>query len=94
MDIKRLFGQRLALAQEMRGLSREQLAEQLSVHPTYVSKLQRGEVNVGIETVKRVSDALGFPMAFFLEENYTVNLGEALPKPRRQRGPAKTPARR
>lgn len=77
MDIKKLFGKRLSLAQELRGLTRENLAEMLGVHPTYISKLQRGDVNVGIETAQKVSEVLKFPISFFLEENYSINLREA-----------------
>lgn len=95
MDIKKLAGERIGLAMKMRGMGREQLAEILDVSPTYVSKLLRGQTNVGIETLKGFADALKFPISFFLEADYTINLGQAeskAPKAHRQRSPSKEPA--
>ncbi len=76
MDIKKQVGKRIALAMELNDWSREEFAARLDVSRTYVSKLVRGEQNIGIETLQRIAAVLGQPISFFVEENYTLNLGQ------------------
>ncbi len=51
------------------GLSQEELAEAAGVHRTYVGMLERGEKNVTIYNIERISLALGVQPASLLE-NY------------------------
>lgn len=49
------------------GLSQEALAEAAGVHRTYVGMLERGEKNVTIYNIERISIALGVQPAVLLE---------------------------
>jgi transcriptional regulator with XRE-family HTH domain len=41
------------------GLSQEQLAERAGLHRTYVSSLERGQRNVGLDNIHAIAEALG-----------------------------------
>ena len=47
---------------ESRGISQEAFAEEISMHRTYYSALERGEINLTLKTLKRVSTGLGVKM--------------------------------
>lgn len=53
------FGRRIRVLRAARGMSQEVLAEAAGVHRTYVSSLERGQRNVGLDNVFALADALG-----------------------------------
>ena len=61
------FGQRVRAAREARGLSQERLAELAGLHRTYVSSLERGERNVGLDNVYALARALDVPPSALFE---------------------------
>jgi transcriptional regulator with XRE-family HTH domain len=66
---RRAFGERVRVLRAAAGLSQEQLAERSGLHRTYVSSLERGQRNVGLENILRLATALGVaPSAFFPDE--------------------------
>lgn len=54
-----LFGQRLRLAREALSLSQEGLAEQASIHRTYVSQVESGKRNIAVDNMERLAAAVG-----------------------------------
>ncbi|MDP3983678.1 MAG: helix-turn-helix transcriptional regulator [Acidimicrobiia bacterium] len=62
------FGQRIRLLREGLGLSQEALAEKAGIHRTYVSSVERGERNVGLDNILRLARALGVPAAALFED--------------------------
>jgi len=42
-----------------RGLSQEKLAELCNLHRTYIGSVERGERNITIDNIERISIALG-----------------------------------
>jgi len=54
-----VFGRRVRVLRVARGMSQEDLAEAAGVHRTYVSSLERGLRNVGLDNVYALADALG-----------------------------------
>jgi transcriptional regulator with XRE-family HTH domain len=44
------------------GLSQEDLAKRAQLHRTYISDVERGERNISVESLRRLSVALGSPM--------------------------------
>ena len=53
------LGQNLRRAREERGWSQEQLALKCGVHRTYVGAVERGEYNVTILTLRKITRRLG-----------------------------------
>ena len=48
---------------ERRGLSQEDFAERANVHRTYISSVELGKVNVGVEVANQLALALGLRLS-------------------------------
>ena len=81
-DLRAPFGQRLRMHREARGLSQEKLAELADLHWTYISGIERGRRNPGLNTLARLAHALN------------LSLEELLAGVENLRGLAATPKRR
>ena len=57
------FGRAIRLSRENLGLSQEDFAERANVHRTYVSSIELGKVNVGIEVASSIASALGLRLS-------------------------------
>ena len=55
-------------SRERMGLSQEQFAEKAGIHRTYVSSVELGKVNLGIETANELALALGKRLSKLVEE--------------------------
>lgn len=58
-EARSLFGGRVRLLRKRAGLSQEGLAEAAGLHRTYVSSIERGQRNVGLDNIVRLARALG-----------------------------------
>lgn len=58
MDIKKIFGTRIKIIRTSQNLSQERLAELADLDRTYISSIERGQRNVSIEVIHRLSIAL------------------------------------
>lgn len=56
-------GKSLRSVRVKRGWSQKELGHRASVHRTYVGSLERGEYNVTLLTLRRITDTLGITMA-------------------------------
>jgi transcriptional regulator with XRE-family HTH domain len=61
------FGLRVRSIRESQGLSQEDLAERAGLHRTYVSSLERGQRNVGLDNILALAQALAIPAADLFE---------------------------
>jgi len=66
-DGRRAFGRRVRELRQARGLSQEGLAERSGLHRTYISSLERGQRNVGLDNVRALADALDVPPSTLFE---------------------------
>lgn len=57
------FGKKLRQVRQEKGISQEKLAELAGLHRTYVSSVERGERNISLLNIEKLSIALGVPMA-------------------------------
>jgi transcriptional regulator with XRE-family HTH domain len=57
------FGKAIRFAREEHGLSQEDFAERANVHRTYISSVELGKVNVGIEVANSLAAALGLKLS-------------------------------
>ena len=67
-DIAKVVGQRIRNFRTAKGLSQEKLAELSGCHPTYIGQLERGEKNATIESIEKISVALGVPLSTMFEK--------------------------
>ena len=57
------FGRAVRRQRETLGLSQENFAEKANVHRTYISSIELGKVNVGIEVAGELARALGINLS-------------------------------
>lgn len=67
-DIAKAVGKRLRSCRQGLGLSQEKLAEQAGLHPTYIGQVERGEKNLTIESLEKITKALDYPIAEVFEK--------------------------
>ncbi|TDE95175.1 XRE family transcriptional regulator [Occultella glacieicola] len=62
------FGDRIRELRHAAGLSQEELAEASGLHRTYISSLERGQRNVGLDNIHVLAGALGVTASTLLED--------------------------
>ncbi|MCX6926217.1 MAG: helix-turn-helix transcriptional regulator [Verrucomicrobia bacterium] len=55
---RRALGENIRAQRKRHGFSQEKLAEKAELHPVYVGRVERGEVNVSIDSLMRIVRAL------------------------------------
>lgn len=63
VKVKKLFGARIRSLRETRGLTQEQLAEKIDMHPVYLSNIERGKENPTLNVLIRMSMVLDVEMS-------------------------------
>ena len=67
-EITKLIGQRIRNHRIQQGLSQEKLAELSKCHPTYIGQVERGEKNATIESIEKISGAVGVSLSKLFEK--------------------------
>ena len=67
-NITKILGQRIRNFRTNKGLSQEKLAELCGCHPTYIGQIERGEKNATIESIEKISCALGVSLSTLMEK--------------------------
>lgn len=62
------FGRRVRKLREGAGLSQEALAEGAGLHRTYISSVERGQRNIGLDNTIRIARALGVEPSLLFED--------------------------
>ena len=62
-ELIKLVGERIRFFRKERGLSQEELAYRAGLHNTYIGQVERGEKNATIESLAKISTALGITVA-------------------------------
>jgi len=65
----------MILARESRGLTQKDLAAAVGVNQMTISRLEKGDVSMSPEIVKRLSEALRYPEEFFYESEPRLGIG-------------------
>lgn len=58
-NLSGVIGEHLRNLRKQKGLSQEELAHLSSLHPTYIGQVERGEKNITVETLDKITKALG-----------------------------------
>ena len=58
-SILKKFGKKVRTLRNERGVSQEELGRIAKLHRTYIGMIERGEKNITLENVEKISDALG-----------------------------------
>ncbi|MFC5405100.1 helix-turn-helix domain-containing protein [Cohnella soli] len=61
-EILALVGERIRNFRKEKGLSQEELAHLASLHPTYIGQIERAEKNVTLESLDKLTRALGISL--------------------------------
>lgn len=61
------FGKRVRTIRTEQGISQERLGEIAGVHRTYVGMIERGEKNITLTNIEKISKALRVPIKSLLE---------------------------
>ncbi len=62
LKISSSFGKRVREERMSRGLSQEKLAELAGLHRTYIGMVERGEKNITLKNIEKISNALKVPL--------------------------------
>lgn len=62
------LGERIRVTRENAGLSQLALAQRVGIDRSHISKLETGETDGSLKTVKKIAEALGVPLSVLLEE--------------------------
>ena len=62
------FGDAVRKLRRERGWSQEEFADRVGVHRTYMGGVERGERNVILVNIGRISESLGLPLAGLMAE--------------------------
>lgn len=57
------IGLKLRRIRLKRGYSQESLADRAGLHPTYIGQVERGEKNITVESLSKITTALGIPIS-------------------------------
>jgi len=66
-DVNEEVGFNIRRIREKRGLSQEKLAALAGLHRAYVGQIERGEKNIGLKNLEKISKALGVPVRFLVD---------------------------
>ena len=61
-NILKKFGKRVHAERTKKGISQERLGEIAKVHRTYVGMIERGEKNITLINIEKISKALNVPI--------------------------------
>jgi transcriptional regulator with XRE-family HTH domain len=62
-DLKKRFGKAIRRRRRELDISQEALAEKADLHRTYISNIERGNLNPSLENIKKLADSLDISIA-------------------------------
>lgn len=67
-DLRRNVGLQIRSVRKARGLTQEELAEKADLSYKYIGELERGQVNVSLDSLQRIADALEREIGVFFPQ--------------------------
>jgi len=75
-NISKLFGLAVRTRRLAAGITQEKLAEQASLHPTYISMVERGVRNPTLDAADRIASVLNISLPRLIEAAQNQNPGK------------------
>lgn len=66
--LRQRLGRAVRRLRRAAGYSQESFADHVGVHRTYMGSVERGEVNISLDNIERISEALGLTADRLLAE--------------------------
>ena len=79
-ETKILLGKRIRTLRRINDLSQEELAEKASMSGKYVGEIERGQANITIDILGKISTALDVEMTDLFDFQHEINRQEHIPK--------------
>ena len=67
-QINKEVGFRIRKYRLRKGLTQEELAFEADLHRAYIGQIERGEKNIGVNNLKKISDALNIKTSKLIED--------------------------
>ena len=67
MDVQALLGSRLRQLREAQGLTQDELADLCGTNQGHIGKIERGEINLTLDTLMRIADGLHVSLQYLLD---------------------------
>lgn len=72
MDIKVAIGERIAELRKAKKLSQQKFSYEAEIERSYLTHVEKGRKNISIDTLIKITDALGVSLKeFFNEESFS-----------------------
>ena len=68
MEIKKKFGEKVKKLRIEKGFSQETLANEANLDRTYIPSIEKGERNVSIEVIQKLSIAFGIKISELMKD--------------------------
>ena len=69
-NLVKTIGERVRYFRLYRGFTQEELAEKANIHYTYIGGIERGERNISLETLNKITEALEISPTDLFAQNY------------------------
>ena len=66
-DLKTRIGNLVRKLRKEKGLTQEELAERANLHPKYIGTIERGEIDIRIKNLLKITDALEIGLSEFFK---------------------------
>ncbi|OGF01649.1 MAG: hypothetical protein A2509_03235 [Candidatus Edwardsbacteria bacterium RIFOXYD12_FULL_50_11] len=66
------FGQKIRQLRKQQGISQEELGFKANLHSTHIGMIERGVKNISIETIEKLSAALGISISLLFDDDYRL----------------------
>ena len=73
-----MLARRLRALRLMRGWTQEELADACGLHRTYVSMVERGQCNIGLDNLEKLADAFGLSLPEFFSMLDSTSFGKRM----------------
>lgn len=94
MGLKALVGARIREARRAANLNQQAAAELAGMSQQTWASYETGKINVPLDTIDRIAQVLGQPIAFFTVADYEYKVKAAVPEAESKKGQGKRDAKK